>query len=95
MIYVKMLLLSEQWNLWLWELSLNLQDADFAEVQVKKSEMSVKKGKRYFHSLFVYVGAGSRMHVLNVCWIKVLDCELVGSERVFKLYWEGFIPYFE
>lgn len=49
---------------------------------------------RYFHSLFVDVGAGSRMHVLNVCCIKVLDCELLGSERVSKLYHEGFIPYF-
>lgn len=47
---------------------------------------------RYFHSLFVDVGAGSRMHVLNVCSIKVLDCELLGSERVSKLYHEGFIP---
>lgn len=47
---------------------------------------------RYFHSLFVDVGAGSRMHVLHVCCIKVLDCELLGSESVSKLYHEGFIP---
>jgi len=49
---------------------------------------------RYFLSLFVGVGTGSRMHVLNVCWIKVLDCGLLRLERVFKLYHEGFIPYF-
>lgn len=34
----------------------------------------------YFHSLFVDVGAGSRMHVLNVCWIRVLDCGLLRLE---------------
>lgn len=79
MIYVKMLLLPEQWNLWLWELALILQDIDSGEVQVKKIERSVKGGKRYFHSLFVNVDAGSRMHVLNVCWIKVLDREFLGS----------------
>lgn len=35
MIYVKMLLLFEQWNLWLWKLALILQDTNSAEVQMK------------------------------------------------------------
>lgn len=52
MIYVKMLLLSEQWNLWLWELALILQDIDSAEVQVKKRERSVKRGKWDISILF-------------------------------------------
>lgn len=49
---------------------------------------------RHFHSLSVDVGTGSRMHVLNVRWIRVLDHGLLRLERVLKLYHEGFISYF-
>lgn len=95
MIYVKVLLLSEQMK------SVGLRiGSDFVRYWFycssgeEKKKVSDRRKLRYFHSVFAGVGTGSGMYVLDVCWIKVLNCGRLRLEGVFKLCQEGFIPYF-